>query len=143
MDLLDGVVALWQALQRGDEATGYRLYLPICAIVALQLQAGLDGFLAIEKHLLVQRGLFTSARRRQPYGWDLDTETGGRSGTLVRPVARGVSEVTNAVALELPQEATSMTMLHTPQTRCRVAVARADITPPLGIYHRMWGAADA
>lgn len=75
VDLLDGVVALWRALERDDEATAYRLYFPICALVTLQLQAGLDGFLAIEKHLLVRRGLFASARRRRPYQWELDTET--------------------------------------------------------------------
>jgi 4-hydroxy-tetrahydrodipicolinate synthase len=75
VDLLDGVVAAWRALKRGDEETAYRVYYPVCAIVALQLQAGLDGFLAIEKHLLVKRGLFPSARRRKPYGWDLDAET--------------------------------------------------------------------
>lgn len=75
MDLLDGVVAIWKALQRGDEAAAYRAYFPVCALVALQLQAGLDGFLAVEKHLMVKRGLFPSARRRKPYGWELDRET--------------------------------------------------------------------
>jgi 4-hydroxy-tetrahydrodipicolinate synthase len=55
--------------------SAYRLYFPISAIVALQLQAGLDGFLAIEKYLLVERGLFDNARRRRPYAWELDAET--------------------------------------------------------------------
>ena len=75
MDLLDGVVAVWRALLRGDEETAYRLYFPICAIVALQLQAGLDGFLAVEKYLMQKRGLFPTTRRRKPYGWELDGET--------------------------------------------------------------------
>jgi 4-hydroxy-tetrahydrodipicolinate synthase len=74
-DLLDGVVTVWRALTRGDEDTAYRVSYPVGAIVALQLQAGLDGFLAIEKHLMVKRGLFPSARRRRPYGWELDPET--------------------------------------------------------------------
>jgi hypothetical protein len=34
-----------------------------------------------------------------------------------------------------------MTCVETPQSRCRAAFARADITPPVGMYHRMWGAA--
>jgi 4-hydroxy-tetrahydrodipicolinate synthase len=75
LELLDGIVAVWRALQGGDETIAYRAYYPVCAIVALQMQAGLDGFLAVEKYLMVKRGLFPSARRRRPYGWELDAET--------------------------------------------------------------------
>lgn len=35
----------------------------------------------------------------------------------------------------------TMKVVKTPQARCRAAIARCDITPPVGIYHRMWGAA--
>ena len=75
MDLLDGIVPVWKALQRGDEEAAYRVCFSVCAIVALQMQAGLDGFLAVEKYLMVKRGLFPTARRRTPYGWELDPET--------------------------------------------------------------------
>ena len=34
-----------------------------------------------------------------------------------------------------------MNRVETPQSRCQAAFARCDITPPVGIYHRMWGAA--
>jgi 2-keto-3-deoxy-L-arabinonate dehydratase len=75
VDLLDGIVALWRALKAGDDDRAYEISLPLGAIVALQLQAGLDGFLAIEKFLLKRRGLFASDRRREPYAWTLDPET--------------------------------------------------------------------
>lgn len=44
-------------------------------VVALQLQGGLDGFQAIEKHLLKRRGLFPNTLQIQPVGWRLDPET--------------------------------------------------------------------
>ncbi len=74
-DLLDGVVALWRALAAGDEERIYQLAFPVCALVALQLQAGLDGFLAIEKYLLKKRGIFKNTLQRQPVSWQLDLET--------------------------------------------------------------------
>lgn len=74
-DLLDAIVALWKALIAGDEARIYELSLPICSLVALQLQGGLDGFLAIEKYLLKKRGIFENTHQIQPVGWQLDPET--------------------------------------------------------------------
>lgn len=74
-DLLDGIVALWKALAACDDDRTYQLSLPIGALVALQLQGGLDGFLAIEKYLLKKRGLFNNTLQRQPVGWQLDPET--------------------------------------------------------------------
>ncbi|MFM7929630.1 MAG: dihydrodipicolinate synthase family protein, partial [Pirellula sp.] len=53
----------------------YRLSLPICALTAMQLQAGLDRFLAIEKYLMQKRGIFPSTLQVQPSGWQLDSET--------------------------------------------------------------------
>src|SRR3954468_7217058 len=32
-------------------------------------------------------------------------------------------------------------VVETPQAVCTFGFARGDITPPIGIYHRMWGAA--
>jgi 4-hydroxy-tetrahydrodipicolinate synthase len=74
-DLLDGIVHLWNALKDHHQAAIDRFSAPISAIVALQLQAGLDGFLAIEKYILRKRGLFPNERRRPPFGWELDDET--------------------------------------------------------------------
>lgn len=75
MDLADGMVAIWRAMMRHDDETAYRIHLPLCSIVALQMQAGLDGFLAIEKYLLKKRGLFPNENRREPIRWRLDPET--------------------------------------------------------------------
>ncbi|MBT6154863.1 MAG: hypothetical protein HOH82_09280 [Planctomycetaceae bacterium] len=36
---------------------------------------------------------------------------------------------------------TSSRVVITPTSRCRFGIGRVDITPPVGIYHRFWGAA--
>ncbi|MFO1094684.1 MAG: dihydrodipicolinate synthase family protein [Planctomycetaceae bacterium] len=88
MEFLPAIVALWKALERGDEVATYRLSLPICALVSLQLQAGLDGFLAVEKHLLHRQGLFATDRRRKPYKWSLDPETAAELDRLMERLNR-------------------------------------------------------
>jgi 4-hydroxy-tetrahydrodipicolinate synthase len=93
MDLLDGIIAVWRALKTGDEATAYRLALPISAIVALEMQAGLDGFLAIEKYLLVKRGIMDSAHRRKPYRWELDQETAMEVDRLFHQLEQRLSDL--------------------------------------------------
>ncbi len=72
-DLIEGIVALWRALEACDERRIYRLSLPLSALVAMQ--SGLDGFLAVEKHLLVKQGVFANAVVRGPVGFQLDEET--------------------------------------------------------------------
>ncbi len=67
------LVALWRALERGEQADADALHGPLAALVSLQ--TSLDAFVAVEKHLLVEQGVFTSARRREPHGGDLDRET--------------------------------------------------------------------
>lgn len=72
-DLIDGLVALWNALQTGDDAKIYPLSLPVCGLVSLQ--TGLDGFLAVEKYLLVKQGIFRNTIIRGPVAFKLDEET--------------------------------------------------------------------
>ncbi len=72
-DLIEGILALWRALVADDWQTVNRLALPMSSLVALQ--TGLDGFLAVEKHLLVKRGIFKNTIIRGPVGFQLDEET--------------------------------------------------------------------
>jgi 4-hydroxy-tetrahydrodipicolinate synthase len=72
-DLIKAIVALWRALERGDEGAVYRINGPLVALVSLQ--NSLDSFLAIEKYLLVKQGVFRNAVVRGPVGYVLDGET--------------------------------------------------------------------
>ena len=72
-DLIDAIVALWRALQAGDDRRADDIAWPLSALVALQ--TGLDGFLAIEKYLLQKQGLFRNTLVRGPVAFRLDEET--------------------------------------------------------------------
>jgi dihydrodipicolinate synthase/N-acetylneuraminate lyase len=72
-DLVRGIVALWRALESGDDRAAYALFMPIATIVSLQ--TSIDAFLAIEKHLLVRQGVFKNTITRGPVGYLLDEET--------------------------------------------------------------------
>jgi dihydrodipicolinate synthase/N-acetylneuraminate lyase len=89
-DLIRGIVPLWQALQAGNEERIYRLSLPISALVALQ--TGLDGFLAVEKHLLKKQGIFENTVVRGPVAFHLDEETRYEVDRLFEMMLSAVNE---------------------------------------------------
>lgn len=72
-EMPDAIVALWNALEAGDEDRVYRISQPVSALVAMQ--SGLDGFLSVEKHLLHRRRIFPNTVVRGPVGFRLDEET--------------------------------------------------------------------
>ncbi|MCC6424918.1 MAG: dihydrodipicolinate synthase family protein [Phycisphaerales bacterium] len=72
-DLIDVLVALWKALEKGDIRRADQLGQPLAAMISLQ--TSLDAFIAVEKHLLVKRGIFKNTVARGPVGYRLDNET--------------------------------------------------------------------
>ena len=89
-DLVRAIVALWKALQAGDERRAYRISLPVSSLVALQ--GSLDAFLAIEKRLLVRQGIFRNAHVRGPVGYTLDAETAAEADRLFDLVTQAVGD---------------------------------------------------
>ena len=72
VELLDGTVALWDALSNGNEERAYKLYFPICALATLQIQGGLDGFIICERYIMHKRGIFPNMVHREPLNFQLD-----------------------------------------------------------------------
>jgi dihydrodipicolinate synthase/N-acetylneuraminate lyase len=89
-DLAWAIVALWEALQSGDQRRAYQILLPVSALIAMQ--TSLDAFLAIEKYLLVRQGVLPSARVRGPVGYTLDDETRREVDRLFDLVTRALAE---------------------------------------------------
>ena len=89
-EIIDAQVALWEALSKRDSSRIYKLSFPISSLVALQ--TGLDGFLAIEKYLLVKQGIFRNAITRSPVGFHLDEETKSEVDRLFEILSKAVIE---------------------------------------------------
>jgi len=89
-EIIDAQVALWEALARGDSSRIYKLSFPISSLVALQ--TGLDGFLAVEKYLLVKQGIFRNTIVRSPVGFHLDEETKSEVDRLYEILSKVVVE---------------------------------------------------
>ncbi|MCB1232196.1 MAG: dihydrodipicolinate synthase family protein [Verrucomicrobiae bacterium] len=89
-DLIAAIVPLWRALKAGyiDHAT--RIHEPLAALISLQ--TSLDGFLAVEKHLLIRQGIFRNELVRGPRGFILDEETRSEIDRLFERLMRAVSE---------------------------------------------------
>ncbi len=73
-DLIRAIVAIWNALEAGDDDRAYSVYFPMAAIVFLEAP-NLDTYLAIEKHLLVKQGVFKNTIVRTPSAYSLDPHT--------------------------------------------------------------------
>lgn len=72
-DLIDAIVALWRALESNNTAVVQRIDLALRPLMALL--SSLDSYLAVEKYLLVRRGIFRNSTIRGPVGYVLDEQT--------------------------------------------------------------------
>ena len=75
------LVALWRALERGQDELVTAIQEPLAALISLQ--GSLDSFVAVEKYLLVRQGVLVDARRRHPYGFEIDRETAAEADRLL------------------------------------------------------------
>lgn len=91
-DLIRGIVPLWEALENGDLERASRIHGPLSSLISIQ--TSLDGFLAVEKHLLVRQGVFQNEIVRGPRGFVLDDETRSEVDRLFDLMLKAVQEET-------------------------------------------------
>lgn len=83
------VRALWDAVCTGDWALAYRISGPLNTLVAMQTT--IDGYVALEKHILWRQGVLPSHSSRPPNGYAVDAETGREVDRLVDQLADAVN----------------------------------------------------
>ena len=72
-DIPWALVALWRALESGDDARVDEIQGPLCTIISIQ--NSLDSFVAVQKHLLHRQGIIPHTAARGPVGYQLDPTT--------------------------------------------------------------------
>lgn len=72
-DLCWAITSLWSLLDNSHFDAAYRISLPLSALVAMQ--TSLDSYVAIEKYLLHQQGIFPNMVCRGPVNYSLDAMT--------------------------------------------------------------------
>lgn len=84
------VQRLWGCLEAGDWPLAYQLSGILNAMIGMQ--TSLDGFVAVEKHLLVRQGVFRSTAVRGPAAFSLDPETAAEIDRLFDLLGEAVAE---------------------------------------------------
>jgi 4-hydroxy-tetrahydrodipicolinate synthase len=79
-DVCWALVALWDALEDGDDVRVGDIQGPLSALVSLQ--NSLDSFVAVQKYLLRRQGIITDVHSRGPVGYVLDATTEHEVGRL-------------------------------------------------------------
>lgn len=69
-DLVWAIRALWDALAAGDGLRARAIQGPLAGIQSMTV--GIDGYVCLEKHLLVRQGVLTSQRMRGPVSFPFD-----------------------------------------------------------------------
>lgn len=71
---------LWDAAMNGDWDLAYEISGPLMLLVSMQTTV--DGYVAIEKHLLKRQGVIRETFQRAPSGYVLDPETAAEADRL-------------------------------------------------------------
>ena len=66
------IIKLWDCLENNDLELAQSIHNLVSQLVAFQ--QNIDGYVAVEKYLLVKQGIFTSTRQRGPVGFILTDE---------------------------------------------------------------------
>ena len=93
-DLIWALVALWRLLEQGEYSNAYEIAGPLVNL--LNVQATLDSFVVVQKHLLRLQGAITRSTSRGPMSFELDDETAAEVERLFEQLRRKCEQITGS-----------------------------------------------